>query len=155
MCTFLLQNGPLWDMDLVHCEICELGQISALIMWTIILQNVGWCFMLFTTRRDALKEGDLMQNVFRQNIEVNTIKTDKIFPMQAFFPWFIPIKHINIYFNTWDNWIVLGLLSLDHQSDFIKHCPIYSYTKIQICPGIGVDSLYTGKWKHRDSHQRG
>ena len=22
MCTFLLQNGALWDMELVHCGIC-------------------------------------------------------------------------------------------------------------------------------------
>ena len=25
MCTFLLQNGALWDMGLVHCGICEMG----------------------------------------------------------------------------------------------------------------------------------
>ena len=28
MCAFLLQNGALWYMELVHCEICEIGLIS-------------------------------------------------------------------------------------------------------------------------------
>ena len=28
MCTFLLQNGALWDMEQVHSGICELGHID-------------------------------------------------------------------------------------------------------------------------------
>ena len=27
-CTFLLQNGALWDMALVHCGICATGLLS-------------------------------------------------------------------------------------------------------------------------------
>ena len=28
MCTFLLQNGAMCDMELVHCEICATGLLS-------------------------------------------------------------------------------------------------------------------------------
>ena len=30
MCTFLLQNGALWGMGLVHCGVCETGPFSTL-----------------------------------------------------------------------------------------------------------------------------
>ena len=30
MHTFLLQNGALWDMGLVHCGICEVSQLIRL-----------------------------------------------------------------------------------------------------------------------------
>ena len=33
MCTFLLQNGALWDMGLVHCGICEMDLLSENV-WT-------------------------------------------------------------------------------------------------------------------------
>ena len=29
MCTFLLQNGALWDICLTHCEICEIQAVFA------------------------------------------------------------------------------------------------------------------------------
>ena len=28
MCTFLLQNGALWDVCLMHCGICEIGLLT-------------------------------------------------------------------------------------------------------------------------------
>ena len=36
MCTFLLQNGALWDMGLVHCEICDTGPLPRCMHYRII-----------------------------------------------------------------------------------------------------------------------
>ena len=33
MGTFLSQNGALWDMGLVHCEICATGFVAWLSLW--------------------------------------------------------------------------------------------------------------------------
>ena len=49
MCTLLLQNGALWDMDLVHCGICATGLLSSLVLseaitWTNTGQ-VTWLHM--------------------------------------------------------------------------------------------------------------
>ena len=30
MCTFLLQNGTLWDICLMHCGICEMGLLQTM-----------------------------------------------------------------------------------------------------------------------------
>ena len=31
MCTFLLQNGALWDICLMHCKSCEMGLLTYLV----------------------------------------------------------------------------------------------------------------------------
>ena len=52
MCTFLLQNGALWDMRLVHCGICGVG--------TCIFNRQHWChkglkkIVLFCVNRRSL-----------------------------------------------------------------------------------------------------
>ena len=33
MCTFLLQNGALWDMEMVHCGICATGLLNLNWRW--------------------------------------------------------------------------------------------------------------------------
>ena len=48
MCTFLLQNGALWDMRLVHCGICEIVLSSFMITFLLdymhILQNDDYIY---------------------------------------------------------------------------------------------------------------
>ena len=58
MCTFLLQNGALWDMGMVHCGICATGLLitwlgtwivagaSLLLQWFVNLMGV-LTFLLF------------------------------------------------------------------------------------------------------------
>ena len=41
MCTFLLQNGALWDAGLVHCGICEIGLYDWLRTSDTTLENTG------------------------------------------------------------------------------------------------------------------
>ena len=39
VCTFLLQNGALWDICLMHCGICEMGQFDIMTICSVTCDN--------------------------------------------------------------------------------------------------------------------
>ena len=47
MCTFLLQNGALWDICLMHCRSCEMG----LLVYLVANHLNGQCSFLDAQRR--------------------------------------------------------------------------------------------------------
>ena len=45
VCTFLLQNGALWDVCLTHCGICEMGPL-VIMAWHQLLDS---CYLIYCT----------------------------------------------------------------------------------------------------------
>ena len=42
MCTFLLQNGALWDICLLHCGICKMCLLTVCLCLMALQPNLGW-----------------------------------------------------------------------------------------------------------------
>ena len=49
VCTFLLQNDALWDIYLMHCEICEMGLLRFVSPGTKLPCHLGHAHIISNT----------------------------------------------------------------------------------------------------------
>ena len=47
MCTFLLQNDALWDICLMHCGVCEMGLLNAVVKFLTFFANIFSYYFFF------------------------------------------------------------------------------------------------------------
>ena len=74
MCTFVLQNGALWDMGVVHCGIiCELGQCQASFNFTEYRSGLKLTVSIHSSDVVAL----IIRTMFCQKFIFGQVKCEK------------------------------------------------------------------------------
>ena len=126
MCAFVLQNGRLWNMCLMHCEMALLEQhdgpraaylINTMVEWVIHIKPSMW-FLMHVHSQPLVSKRDPWEPYLRRNYSLDR-RPNIYYPGKENFHFKIVVESFNMF----HEYTVMKSLTLYKESCALSVCP--------------------------------